>query len=178
MKKDITQWNDQAREIDLVKNIGIGDKSIHGGRKAIGEKGPYDTAGQIKKYGRDMICRDFGHPAEDNKIDEGGEERLQKDPDGPENRLLITGNNIPANELKDQILILYQFFQVEPEPALFCINFPLPAGIFIHVTKIQSVTGKVKYFRLIKKSFIARLYNKKGGPGVNGAAFFISWKEV
>lgn len=133
MKKNVTQRNNQPGEIDLIKYIGIGNKSVHRGRKAIGIECPDNTPGQIEKHGRNIVCRNFGDPAEDDEIYKRCEQGLKKNPEGAQNGLLVARDDIPAHKPQNEFFVLQDFFQVDPEPALVCIYFPLPSGIVVHV---------------------------------------------
>ena len=108
-KQYTAQRNNEPREINFIKYIGIVLKSIHGRCNAVSIVRPYDDSRQIKQQGGNTVGRYFCHPVKNDKIYESGEQGLQENPDRSQDRLLVTGNNIPPDETEQQIFILKKF---------------------------------------------------------------------
>ncbi len=77
-------------------------------------------SGKIKQEGRNTIGRNFCNPAENDKIYKGGKKRLQKNPDRPQDSLLIACHDIPAHKPEQEIFVLKKFPQVKPIPWPVC----------------------------------------------------------
>jgi hypothetical protein len=133
MKQNTAQWNDDPGEINLVKDVSIDQKCIHGSIDAICIIGPYYGSRQIKKKGRHTICWNFCYPAEDDKKNKSGKQRLQKYPYWTQNGLLIAGDNVASYKPKQKILIMKKFTEVEIKPGPVSRYFPLPVCFFLHV---------------------------------------------
>jgi len=72
----------KARKVDLAKDASIADEGIGGSVQAGGEVTPHDIAGEVKQVLRQPVCGQTGNVAEDDGEDEGGDQRLNDEPQG------------------------------------------------------------------------------------------------
>ena len=124
--------HDKAREIDLAQDGAVGDESVRSRRQAGGKVRPDNVRRQVEDKGRHTVGGKSGDPAEHQGEHHGGQQRLDHRPGRAEDRLLVERNEIALDKQKDQILVAYQFPQVQVEP-------PTPGlyngyiSVFVHV---------------------------------------------
>src|SRR5215472_5456351 len=73
--------------------------------QAVGEKVPCNDAGHVKNEWGQVRCRLTSDLPENNHEHEGGQERLNKKPQGPEECLLVRGDEISFNQQQVQLTI-------------------------------------------------------------------------
>src|SRR5580704_9264845 len=98
MKQNTAKGNNNPGKINLVKNISVNQKCIHGRIDAICKIGPNDSSRKIKQKGWNAICWNFCYTAEDDKKNKCGKERLKKYPYRAQNCLLITRDDVASHK--------------------------------------------------------------------------------
>src|SRR6516164_11830809 len=73
--------------------------------QAVGEIVPGNDPGHVKNERGQVRRRQTSDLPENNHEHEGGQERLNKKPQGPEERLLVRGYKIPFNQQQVQLTI-------------------------------------------------------------------------
>ena len=73
--------------------------------QAVGEKVPGNDAGHVKNEWRQIRRRQTSDLPENKHEHDGGQERLNKKPQGPEERLLVRGYEISLNQQQVQLTI-------------------------------------------------------------------------
>ena len=73
--------------------------------QAVGEKVPGNDAGHVKDEWGQVRRRQASDLPENNHEHDGGQERLNKKPQGPEERLLVRGDEISFNQQQVQLTI-------------------------------------------------------------------------
>ena len=73
--------------------------------QAVGGKVPGNDAGHVKNESGQVCCGQTCDLPEDNHEHDGGQERLNKKPQGPEERLLVRGYEISFNQQQVQLAI-------------------------------------------------------------------------
>src|SRR5262249_23566858 len=73
--------------------------------QAVGEKVPGNDPGHVENEWGQVRCRQTSDLPENNHEHQGGQERLNKKPQGPEERLLVRGYEISFNQQEVQLTI-------------------------------------------------------------------------
>lgn len=102
------QRGDQAWKIDLAEQIGIVFERCGGLGQAGGEVIPWRRSRQIKQHGGQPVRGHLGHATEDEGEGERCEQRLNEEPDGPQDGLLINRHEVPPNKHPEQIAVAPQ----------------------------------------------------------------------
>lgn len=110
------QGGDQAWKIDLAEQIGIVFERCGGLRQAGGKVVPWCRARQIEQYGRQPVRGHPGHATEDKSEGERGEQRLDEEPDGPQDGLLVNRDEVPPDKHPEEVAVAPQIRQVQFKP--------------------------------------------------------------
>ena len=116
---DAGQRDDQAREPHLAEDTGIGREDIRGDGEGIVEIVPEHDAGHVEERLRGTVGGDACQTAEDEHVDDGGEQGLDDVPQGAEDGLLVLGDDVTPHVHAVEVAIAPQGsqFQVEPSAA-------------------------------------------------------------
>ena len=95
-----------ARKVDLAKQLIVIGKRIGGLCQDIGKIGPDHGTRHIEEELREAIGGKLGNAAEDEGEDDGGQQRLDQEPERAEDGLLIDRDEVTAHEEEDQVTIL------------------------------------------------------------------------
>ncbi len=129
--KDGGNGHDQPREIDLSHGSAVGHKGIGCLAEAVGEIGPQNGAAEIENEGGHPIRGKTGDIAKDQGEHDRRQQGLDNRPQGPQNGLLVLGNEIPLHKEKNQIPIGENLFQMQVKPAAFRLDDRCKA-LFLH----------------------------------------------
>ena len=91
-------WNNEAREVDLVKNVLIGGEGVCSLGDTIGKITPADGSRKVKKDRGNVPSGDFGNPAEHEDKHQALKQGLEKIPEGSQDRLLVLRDKIAMGQ--------------------------------------------------------------------------------
>lgn len=77
------EWHNEARKVDLAKDIGVVSKHRAGFGEAVGKVVPGRDAGHVEERLWEAVGAEACEVAENEGKDDGGEERLDKKPERP-----------------------------------------------------------------------------------------------
>ena len=117
-RKHIGNRRRQSGEIDLAKDTGIFRKGVGIVAKAGVEIVPDSVTGQIEQQHGNAIGLNAGDTAEDKGLDNGAEQRGQKNPGWTQHGLLIGHHKIPLGKQINQVPILPDLFQIQIQPVM------------------------------------------------------------
>ena len=126
---------DEPREIDLAEDAGVGRESGGGLVQAGGEVVPGGGAGQVEQHRRQPTGGNLRHAAEDHREDQGGKQRLDEEPEGSEDRLLVDRDKIATDEHPEQVTIAPKLVEMEIEPAILRPDDEVPS-FFVRRTQL------------------------------------------
>ena len=78
-----TEWHNEARKVDLAKDIGVVSKYRAGFGEAVGKVVPGGDAGHVEERLWEAVGTEACEVAKNKSKDDGGEERLDKKPQRP-----------------------------------------------------------------------------------------------
>lgn len=109
----------ESREVNLAEDIGIGGKGtcilIH----AAGKEDPDGIAAHVEQNAGNTIGTDAGNATEDEGIDDGADQRIQKQPRRAQDCLLVGDCECPLGEQPNKIPVLPDLFQVQAKHPVF-----------------------------------------------------------
>ncbi len=97
------QWNDKPGEINFSEQGTILNESEGSAREAFGEKGPQYNACQVKQGRRQTVGRQPNGLFKDQNVYNQYDHRLEYDPQGPKQGLLMMDEEIPADDPEQQV---------------------------------------------------------------------------
>ncbi len=112
--KDIADRHGQPREIDLAEEAGIADEDVGGVVETAGEEGPQHGAGVIEQEEGNAVGADFREVTEDEAVHDCGHQRIDNEPQWPQDGLLVLGDEITLDEKVDKIAVMDGF----PDPKI------------------------------------------------------------
>ena len=110
---DCRQRNDQARKIDLAEEVGVVNERAGGALEGLGEVVPAEQPGEVEKHRRQSVGRNLGHLAEDHREDDRRQQRLENEPGGPKDRLLVFGDEVAMDQQKQKVAIAPDVTQIQ-----------------------------------------------------------------
>ena len=122
--------HDQAREVDLAKQMSVGSKGGGGAGEATGEVMPHNITGHVKEHLRQSIGGELGDVAENDGEDEGGREGLDDEPQRTQDGLLVTRNKIAPHKQSDQVAVVPHVAQLQIPPLFSWSDDQVPGIIF------------------------------------------------
>ncbi len=109
---DNRKGHDEPREIDLAKDICIGNEGVARLVEAVREILPAADSCKVEERLGHTVCRDFCDAAEHNHVHDRGHDWLDEEPKRPENRLLVHRHDVAPYEHGAQIPVPPQFLEV------------------------------------------------------------------
>ena len=103
---DIRNGHHQPREIHLSENAGVVHERIGRLGDTIGEILPEAGSRQIKERPRNTVGRNTGDAAEHNHVHDDREGRLDNEPEGSQDGLLVLGDDVPLDKQGTQVAVL------------------------------------------------------------------------
>mgnify|MGYP000849560993 CR=1 FL=1 len=91
---------------------------------------PHNGPGHVKEHLRKTICGQFGDLTKDDGVDQGGEERLDDEPERTQNGLLVARDEISPDEEDDQVAIVPDVAQLQIPPFFAWCDNEIPGIIF------------------------------------------------
>lgn len=112
------QRHDESRKIDFAEYAGVRDEGIGSLRQTSGEVIPECHSGEIKEQGREIISWNSGDAREDDHEHQGGDQRLDEEPQRAENCLLVNRDKITADEHPEQVAVSPDILQMQVKQAV------------------------------------------------------------
>ena len=103
------QWNDDSRKIDLAKDVGIHCECFGCLRQTLRKITPAGDATEVEKNLRYTVGRDPGNLPENHGEDDGRHDRLNQEPQGAQNGLLVQRNEVAVDQQQQQIPVAPDF---------------------------------------------------------------------
>lgn len=118
--------NSQAREVNLAEEIAVLYKGIAGFCQAFGKVAPNHGSAHIEEEGRQLIGGKLGDVAKDDGKGDGGEQGLNKVPDGAKDGLFVCGHKIAADEEQHQVAVAKELIQAQVKPSALRADDQIP----------------------------------------------------
>ena len=122
----------QPREVDLAKEVVVGQKRGRGLLQGVGEIGPDEVARHVKEELGHAVRGQGGDAAEHHREHQRVQRRLDDDPRRAEHRLLVKQRDVALDQQEDQVAVVQKLAEVDVEPAVARADdrVPLPFGFF------------------------------------------------
>ena len=113
--RDGGKWHYESRKIHLAEHVRVFDERFAGLVQAFRKIGPQANACEVKERLREPVGADFRDSAEHDHEHNSGHDGLDKEPQRPENGLLVPSDNVALYEHAVQIAVLPKFAKVYRE---------------------------------------------------------------
>ena len=108
----------QTREVDLAKEVLVGQKGGGTLLEGVGEVGPDEVACHVKEELGHAVRRQGGDAAEHHREHHRVQHGLDEDPRRTQHCLLVQQRHIALDQQEDEVAIAQKFAKVDVEPAV------------------------------------------------------------
>jgi hypothetical protein len=115
-RQDPGEGHNQAGEVDLGHDVGIGDHAGCGAGDPFGKQCPGKQGCENEERVGYAIRRDLGKPSEEHRKDQHHEERLDDRPEEAERGLLVPDLHVAPRERGEQLPVVPEFTEVDRDP--------------------------------------------------------------
>lgn len=107
--------HDESRKVNLAEHVRIFNECFAGLVQAFRKIGPQANAREVKERLREPVGTDFCDAAKHDHEHDGGHDRLNEEPQRPENGLLVPSDNVALDEHAVKVAVLPKLAKVHFE---------------------------------------------------------------
>lgn len=138
-------WHHQAGKVDLAKEMSVLNEGLRGSIQAVGEVMPEHGTGEIEEHLGEAIGGEPGDVTKHNSKDQRVHDWLDDEPQGTENRLLVTRYEVTPDKEGYEVAVAPDIPQLQVVPLFAGGDDEVPGFSFWFVHRVESSLSLITF---------------------------------